>query len=93
MHLYSHTVEDMTKFANQIKEITIAGLEVEGFLKGDVVETLCSEYVIVLAEPGTFGKIWKKLRCGKKEDKNILTISFMKDVRLDGKKGEPTDEG
>ena len=60
MYMYSFQTSDLQAAMNTAKEATIVALEREGLLKKPSDEIL-RQYVVVINEPGWFGKMYDKL--------------------------------
>ena len=73
--VWSYTNDDLNMVANQVKEVVVAFLANEGHLSltQEEYEEFCASYVVVLARPGIFGKLWDKF-WGLDKDHYIMTV-------------------
>lgn len=71
------TTEDMTRNANQIKEIVICSLEREGLLNRPSKE-ICDNYIISLGKPSIFGNAMKFVLGGKDDSHRFIFSKVVK---------------
>lgn len=75
MRTLSMDIEELMKTGNVVKEAVLAALEKDGLLKKPASE-IGDSYVVVVAEPRWFGKLFRKVT--GKEDEKELRIYVMK---------------
>jgi len=78
MKVYSHTVEDMTRDANAVKEAVVFALERDGLLNGRAEDVL-SKYVVVLHEKGWLGRLFRRFN-GEEDKGEGLAVTVTKVV-------------
>ncbi len=74
MNMYSYTVGSLTSLSNDVKDALLKSLEREGLLKGEDSD-LGGKYIVVVHEPGFFGRLYAKLAGEKKDGGLIITVS------------------
>lgn len=76
MKAYTMMDEDLTKFANQIKECVLAHLANIKLLTEEETNEFLSTHAVVVSTPGFFGKLWCKFRGeDPKKDSPIIYIA------------------
>jgi len=72
MTSYMYSKEDLTTFANEIKETLLETMGKDGHINKDY-EELCTKYILIINSKGMFGKLWDKLT-GLKTDELRVTV-------------------
>jgi len=79
MIVYTTDPDEIQKNANTVKEVVLAALEREGFLKLGMALEIGEKYAVVLHKKGWFGEWFNKHFLGIKE--GSFRISFVKLVQ------------
>ena len=79
MHVYSFTEEDLTKLANQVKEVLVATLHVEGELPGEP-KKISSSYAVLAVKGNMLGRLWNKVR-GVEDEELRWTVVKSTDLK------------
>ena len=74
-HVWSYTSDDLTSFANTVKEAVVAHLYNEGLLPEDAdYGEICGTFAVIHARKGSLGRWFDRLRGRDKEDAYYITI-------------------
>jgi len=72
---YIYNAEDLTRFANLVKEIILSNLIDEKFITNLQGTNLAENMTIVVSRPGVLGRLFDKV-VGKSNDKEKISILF-----------------
>ncbi len=87
--VYTYTEDELCRLANEVKELLISTLHVEGELPGDP-EQLSATYAIVRFKGTMMGRLWNKFR-GIEADDDALRWTVVKST--DWKNEAAADKG
>ena len=68
--VYTYTEDELVRLANEVKELLISTLHLEGELPGDP-EQLSATFAIVRFKGTMMGRLWNKFRGIEEEDESL----------------------
>ncbi len=69
----SYTDTELSELANQVKELVLSTMHVEGELPGDP-EQLSATYAVILVRGSMLGRLWNKMRGIEDNDSRWVVV-------------------
>ena len=85
MHIYQHSMEELTEDFNRVKEAVIDALGRKNLLRADA-EAISARLAVVVHKKNMLGRIWDKVR--GHTDNDAMRIAVLADISLEELDGD-----
>ena len=82
MQMFDYTVSDLETFGDNVKDIVLSNLQVEGLVSTVDAMEYCKTHIVVMKRPSFVSRFYRKLK-GDEQEPYIITVAKLSVPLLD----------